>query len=127
VALDNILDRGGFADDAMRIIELCELKIINGYMSASMVTDMFYVARKTILRDLLYTVLEDFFEVIEICDVTKNEILSALHRHVRDFEDAVQDECANKIGADYIVTRNPHDFTASKVEAVTPSEFLKLA
>ena len=30
--------------------------------------------------------------------------------------------CAEKIGADYIVTRNVKDFAASKVEAVTPEE-----
>lgn len=35
-------------------------------------------------------------------------------------------ECAKKCGVDYIVTRNIADFTSSEIEAVLPSEYLKL-
>jgi predicted nucleic acid-binding protein len=126
VILDNILDRGEFADDAMRVIELCETNAVDGYMSASTVTDIIFIARKSIPNDLLYASLTDLFEVIDICSVTKSDIMSALHRNVRDFEDAVQDECAYGVGASYIVTRNLRDFTTSKVKAIAPGDFLKL-
>jgi predicted nucleic acid-binding protein len=52
--------------------------------------------------------------------------MAALLRRTRDFEDAVQYECAKSIGADYLVTRNIRDFTVSKDKAITPKEFLKL-
>jgi hypothetical protein len=39
---------------------------------------------------------------------------------MNDFEDAVQAACAERIGADYIVTRNLKDFAKSPVQAILP-------
>lgn len=41
-----------------------------------------------------------------------------------DYEDDVQSVCAQRIGADVIVTRNIKDFSGSKVMAITPSELI---
>ena len=41
-----------------------------------------------------------------------------------DFEDAMQFRCAQKAKADYIITRNTKDFTASSIPVYTPHEFL---
>lgn len=40
------------------------------------------------------------------------------------FEDAVQSVTAERIHADYIITRNVRDFSRSKVIAFTPDELL---
>lgn len=45
-----------------------------------------------------------------------------------DFEDCLVARCAEKIKADYIITRNVKDFRDSAVEAITPEElFARLA
>ena len=44
----------------------------------------------------------------------------------RDFEDCLQDKCAQAVHANYIITRNVADFVHSSVKAVTPEEFLTL-
>lgn len=41
-----------------------------------------------------------------------------------DFEDAVQSVTAERVHADYIITRNVRDFGRSKVVAFTPSELI---
>lgn len=41
-----------------------------------------------------------------------------------DFEDAVQSVMAERVHADYIITRNVRDFAKSKVVAFTPSELI---
>ncbi len=41
-----------------------------------------------------------------------------------DYEDALQMICAERIKAEYIVTRNTTDFTGSKVPAITPYELI---
>lgn len=41
-----------------------------------------------------------------------------------DFEDAVQSVTAERVHADYIITRNVRDFAKSKVAAFTPSELI---
>jgi hypothetical protein len=40
----------------------------------------------------------------------------------KDFEDAVQAACAAKAEVDYLVTRNPSDFSGSELDVVTPAE-----
>ena len=44
--------------------------------------------------------------------------------HWADFEDAVQSVTAERIHANYIITRNVRDFTKSSVMAFTPAELL---
>ena len=43
----------------------------------------------------------------------------------KDFEDCLQDRCAERNGADYIITRNAKDFNGSVVPAISPEEFLE--
>lgn len=35
-------------------------------------------------------------------------------------------ECAKSYGAEYIITRNISDYSASSIKAILPSEYLKL-
>lgn len=42
----------------------------------------------------------------------------------KDFEDAVQYVTAERIHADYIITRNVRDFSQGRIMAFTPSELL---
>ena len=44
----------------------------------------------------------------------------------RDYEDALQNVCAERMKADYIITRNKRDFAGSKVPAFSPEEFLEI-
>ena len=46
--------------------------------------------------------------------------------HWKDFEDAVQYVTAERIKADYIITRNTKDIESKKIPVVTPNEFLKI-
>ena len=41
-----------------------------------------------------------------------------------DFEDALQAAAAERVHADYLITRNVRDFKKSKVTAILPTEFL---
>ena len=44
----------------------------------------------------------------------------------KDFEDCLQDRCAENIKAEYIITRNVKDFEGSTVQAVLPEKFLEI-
>lgn len=43
-----------------------------------------------------------------------------------DFEDGLQAAAAERVGADFIITRNQKDFKNASVPAASPEEFLKL-
>lgn len=43
-----------------------------------------------------------------------------------DFEDCLQDRCAESVNAQYIITNNVKDFKESVITAITPSDFHRL-
>lgn len=59
--------------------------------------------------------------------IDKVKVISALaNENFSDFEDCLQMECAKSYEADYIVTRNICDYTASEVKAITPKDYLEI-
>ena len=52
-------------------------------------------------------------------------MLNAASLDFSDYEDAVQASTAERIKAEYIVTRNLKDYKNSTVPPITPEEFLK--
>lgn len=58
-------------------------------------------------------------------DVLASDISAALVSEITDFENAVADSVAARIGAAAILTRNAKDYKGSCVPAISPTEFLK--
>jgi hypothetical protein len=63
-------------------------------------------------------------KLVDVVAVDHDRLLQALAMNWKDFEDAVQAACAEKVVADYLVTRNPSDFTGSSLDVVTPTELV---
>ena len=125
VIIDVLLNRESFVDDSSAVLKLCESSSFQGFITATTITDIYYILDKNMTdKSLLYNALEKLLSIVEVCDVTKHNIFSAMKLRESDFEDAIQSDCAKSIGADYIVTRNTVDFKNSKIKAITPSEFL---
>jgi predicted nucleic acid-binding protein len=122
IVVDIISRRAGY-EDSLRVLQYCETKQITGYVSAITITDVTYILRKYIAPNKVRQALQTMAAVIDIADVTKKDIAGAFGSGMKDFEDAVQAECAKRIGADYIITRNLKDFAKSPVQAVSPAKF----
>ncbi len=126
VIIDVLLNREPFADNSSAVLKLCEQKSLIGYITATTITDIYYILYKKISdKSSIYNALEKLLTIVEICDVTNHNVLNALILREVDFEDAIQSECAKTISADYIVTRNTSDYKKSKTKAITPSDFMK--
>ena len=69
--------------------------------------------------------ISNLLTIIDIVSVNRIDILKAIALNFKDFEDALQTQCAKKIKADYIVTRNCKDFMDKSVKTITSQEFLK--
>ena len=125
IFIDVMLDRETLADSSAKILTMCESGNIQGFASASCITDIFYIVRKfSHSTEKAYEAIGKVLEIVKICAVTEKEIFRAYNRHSKDFEDCLLSECALSAGADYIVTRNIKDFTESEVTALTPEDFL---
>ena len=105
VVLDFILHRQPFYTAAENIIETANLKIISAYVSASSVTDVYYLVRRELRdRNLALQLLKNFLKIVKVAAVSEKEVESALNLSWRDFEDAVQYSVAKSNELDYIIT-----------------------
>lgn len=127
VILDVLTHRDPFYKKSKAIFDLCANKILNGYLAAHTITNVYYILRKIPDKERRQILLS-LFNVFTVVGIDSQKLISALERNnFPDFEDCLQDECAKEINADYIITRNTDDYLASKVKALTPEQFMKIA
>ena len=127
VLIDYILEREPFFDDAMRVISSCIDGSVKGYIAAHSISNMFFILRKDFTIKERREILSNLCTIFEVEGIDKSKLMLALsNEKFSDFEDCLKMECAKRRGVDYIVTRNIADFTSSEIEAVLPSEYLKL-
>jgi len=126
VALDILLNRSDFYPAAMSAFVLAEQNIITGYVSASSVTDIFYIASKDLGKNGAWKAIKHLLQVFYPAAVTGNDIYKALELEWDDFEDAVQFIVGESFSVDYIVTRNAADFAPGSIPAVTPERLMRV-
>lgn len=126
IIIDVLLEREPFVDDSYRVLKLCEEHQMDGFVSASSVTDIYYLVRKySHSTELAYKAIGKLLEIVKVCSVTNNDVLTAFQIKARDFEDCLVATCANSIRCDCIVTRNKKDFEEFDIPLLTPSELLQ--
>lgn len=127
VVLDVLLKRQPFFETAGDVLKLCERDDIQEYVSASAVTDIYYIANKMMKdKPAVRSMLNKLFQVVSIAAVSEDEIVHALALEWNDFEDSVQYSVALLGNMDGIVTRNPKDFVAEDALSVwTPEEIIQ--
>ena len=69
--------------------------------------------------------MKDIFQFIQIAGINREVVLQALNSEINDFEDAIQNEAAEKVKVNFIVTRNSKDFRKSKLKIISPKGFVK--
>ena len=72
VIIDVLLEREAFVEDSYKILKLCEEHKIDGFVSASSVTDIFYLVRKyTHSTELAYKAVGKLLELPETKETLK--------------------------------------------------------
>ena len=109
------------------IMQKCIDKKLDGYIAFHSLSTLWYVLRHSPINERLYS-LTLVCSTFKIASASKMRILRALKNiEFTDFEDNLQDCCAQSIGADYILTANVRDYDAhSVVKSITPSELLDI-
>ena len=126
IFLDVLLEREPFVDDSSKVLSLCEEHKLDGFVSASCITDIFYLVHKYAhSTDLAYKAIGKVLEIVKVCSVTNNDVLLTFQRKATDFEDCLVATCAKSIHCDYIVTRNKKDSKEFGVPPLEPSELLQ--
>ena len=123
VVLDVLLNRPAFVQDSATILRAASDNI-QEFITASAVTDIYYIARKE-LKDSLQTkaLIRNLLQVVHVASVSEVDVWAALDSNWKDFEDSVQNAVAEHQRFDYIITRNPSDYKDSSLPVLTPQEF----
>ena len=124
IILDVLLNRPDFVKDSAMIWKLCETEQMKGYVSTLTFANLVYIMRKQVDPEKIEDVFHKLNLIFEFADFSVSDLTHAAELNWKDFEDAVQSVTAERIHADYIITRNVRDFSKSRVMAFTPSELL---
>ena len=126
ILLDVLIRREDFYDHSKAVLTLCEEHTVQGFISASAVTDIFYITRKALesIEDT-YKVISSVLNIVRILTVTNDDVLNAFQVKTKDFEDCLMATCAKSNKCDGIVTRNKKDFLTFGVVLYSPEELLK--
>lgn len=125
VILDFLIDREPFSREAANIFDLADSKRIDAHTSVLCIHNVHYFVRKVLGAKKALGVIGGLLEILATESTEKDDIISALKSGLSDFEDAVQNSTAERIGAKKIITRNTKDYKRSTLLILTPAEFLK--
>jgi predicted nucleic acid-binding protein len=124
VVLDVLCKRPDFFEASSKVWKYCEVKKIEGYICALSIPNIVYILRKELTPQKTQQIINQILMIFEVVDLKSSDLKNAADMYLSDYEDAVQMACANRIRANYIVTRNIRDFKESKILALKPSELL---
>lgn len=78
-----------------------------------------------LLKDDGRDFLGKLLSIVAVVESGKAEALNAIRLPMPDLEDALQASCAQKWGANHIITRNLRDYRNAPIPALSPSQFME--
>ena len=125
VVLDALLEREPFYKDSAQVLTTCVGEHV-GYLTANSLTDIFYVISKFIGVVKAKQAVRKLIELFEIISINEADCINALELPMDDFEDALLVSCAEKVGADCIISRDIQFIcTESPVRIISPRVYIK--
>ena len=127
IVIDFLADRKPFSLLAAKLFNFTLSGKVKIYISAVSYNNIYYILRQSHSSVETVKLLDELSEMTEIADVTKNIIKKSLKSDFKDFEDAIQYNCALSLTKiDFIVTRDTKDFKKSTLSVMTPKEAVSL-
>ncbi|MFN6483211.1 MULTISPECIES: PIN domain-containing protein [unclassified Nostoc] len=125
IIVDDALEREPFLEASEQVLVLVEQGQVEGYISASTFSDLYYIIRRARGREWTLTYLRQLVNFCRVATVDSTAINMALNLNFRDFEDAIQYSSAVLNHLDAIITRNPRDFPVATPRIITPEELIQ--
>jgi predicted nucleic acid-binding protein len=126
IILDVLQKRLPFYEASARVLAAVENGRLDGFVAAHSITTLFYWLAKTQSAQSARTIITDLLQFLSVAEVNQVTLEQALILQYEDFENAVQMMAAVRVGAEYVITRNPQDYRDGPIPAVQPAEFLPL-
>lgn len=125
IIIDFLATREPFYESSSQVIEKCTTGELEGCVAFHTIPNLWYILRK-IPEEQRRSCIGEVCDCLKVVGASHESVVEAIKMSdFKDFEDCLQDRCAEEVNADYIVTRNISDFIGSKVPAIEPQELLK--
>lgn len=122
IILDALASRKPFAGDAEKIFLLAAREEVEAYISASSITDIYYILKKYSSEDSSRQSIFRLCQIFKELSVSAAECIDALESGIPDYEDALQEACARGAHMDGILTRD-ETFLKYSALALSPANF----
>jgi len=126
VVLDLLLDRQPHALPAARLLSRAEAGEITGYICATAITTINYLAAKVIGPRPARAQIQRLLGFLDVAPVNRGVLEAALSAGFPDFEDAVVHEAGRQVSAQALVTRNLQHFRRASIPVYSPNDLLGL-
>ncbi len=123
VLVDLFTGRPPEGEYAMKLQIMQELDDVELWVSAKSFTDAFYVMTKNNKSADVQRAFIRSMEYLNVCAVDADDVRMTAERCWPDFEDCLIDVCAEKVKADYLLTRDRKGFENSHTTALSPRDF----
>ena len=124
ILLDVLQNRQPHVRDSATVWKLCETSQDIGYVTALSFANLVYVMRKELDAERIRDVYKKMELIFRFTELSSADLTKAIDMGWDDYEDSLQCAAAERVKADYIITRNVKDFRNSNVLALTPAEYL---
>ena len=125
VIIDYLGRKQPFFEDAERIVAMGYFGDARLWASAQSFKDAFYVLSHFVDSQKVQHALVRLSEIVNLADLPGDDVLKAAKLGWDDMEDCLIAICAEKTGADYLITRDQKGFSRSPVPALSPSSLLE--
>jgi len=126
VLLDFFLDRKPFSDFSTTILNWCELKEIQGFVTPVIISNSYYILKKISTHQKVIDKLKGLMMIIDVLIMDKEVVMNSLYSKFNDFEDALQNFSALKNAkVDLIITKNGKDYKHSSLPVFTPERYIR--
>jgi predicted nucleic acid-binding protein len=126
VVLDALASREPFRAQAEKLFLLAAAEKFQGFVTASSITDIYYLIRKNVSDSMARESLRNLFQLFSVIDISAEDCETALESSIADYEDALAATGAAKAGVNYIITRDK-DFLQEiySIQIILPDLFLE--
>ncbi len=125
VILDFFYDRQPFSEFSATILSWSEKEKIEGFITPVICSNVYYLLRQTAKHGKVVEKLAQLLTIVDVIQMDRLVVKSALTSGFHDFEDALQHFAAIQQGdINVILTRNIKDFKKSNIGVMTPENYI---
>jgi len=123
VLIDYFAKREPYYQDAFKLRVMQEFGDAELWVSVQSFSDIAYVLRGDTDSKKLQQAFLSSLSFLHVCSLDQEDLKNACQAAWDDLEDCLIEQCAKKLKAEYILTRDASGFARSSAIVLRPSEF----